>query len=147
VSEFSGGGPSAQVKDIVDANLSEIGWESRILLDRRLPSEISLANYTIDYRLTFTADHCAAKHQIAIELCFDNRQAIGTNLLKAELANRTFASGTKRASIAILVVLSAGIRAIGQWDSGVGTQDEYSLALRRAYEENFATTLLLLVLT
>ena len=140
------GGPSRQVRDLVEGKMLTSGWESRVLLDRQLPSEISLANYTVDYQLIFESQACDCKHQLIVEMCFDNRQAIGTNLLKADFANRSFNSSPKRASIAILVVLNSGARESGRWDNGVGVQDEYSLALRRVYADNVSTTILLLVI-
>ncbi|MDH2904395.1 MAG: hypothetical protein PXZ08_10675 [Actinomycetota bacterium] len=145
VAALGDGGPSRQVRDLVEDNMLLNGWEARILIDRQLPDEISLANYTIDYQLIFESQGCDYKHQLVAEMCFDNRQAIGTNLLKADFANRNFTAVPDRASAAILVVLNSGAREAGRWDNGVGVQDEYSLALRRVYTHNISTTILLLV--
>ena len=145
VGALGDGGPSRQVRDLVENRMLTNGWEARILLDRQLPDEISLANYTVDYQVIFESKGCDYKHQLVVEMCFDNRQAIGTNLLKADFANRIFTAVPSRASVAILVVLNSGAREAGRWDNGVGVQDEYSLALRRVYTHNVSTTILLLV--
>jgi len=145
VGALADGGPSRQVRDLVENKMLSNGWVPRILIDRQLPNEISLANYTIDYQLIFEYQDCDCKHQLVVEMCFDNRQAIGTNVLKVDFANRNFTASRDRVSAAVLVVLNSGAREAGRWDNGVGVQDEYSLALRRVYAHNVSTTILLLV--
>lgn len=104
------------------------------------------ANYTVDYLRTYRDAPCGHIHQVTIELCFDNRQAIGTNLLKAQMANKLLPTLNGNSSISVLVVADSEIKARA-YDSSVGDEEEYESALLSAYAAELSTPIILFTLT
>ena len=139
--------PTNQVKNFVMQTFLDHGWKSHVLTDQRLPDELSLANYIVDFQKIFSHSGCDHKHQIVLELAFDNRQSIGTNFLKVDFANRMFKTSQERVSVSVLAVLKHSAKILGRWDGSSGTFDEYSLASRRVYSDVIKTTVLLLALS
>lgn len=90
------------------------------------------ANYCIDYLSVIRECACGSKHQIALELCFDNRQAIGTNILKAHFSNKLLNQKESNSSIAILVVAEDAIKAKA-YDTSTGSESDYESALLSLY--------------
>lgn len=105
------------------------GFKSKMLVLPNVPVTGHDANYRVDFLKTFRNESCSHKHQISIELCFDNRQVIGTNLLKAHLANQL---GEEGKNIAILIVAEEKLRNQA-YDGSIGTESEYETALLAAY--------------
>ena len=139
--------PTNQVKNIIQQSFIDHGWKNHILVDQRLPDELSLANFIVDFQKIFPSSSCDLKHQIVLELAFDNRQSIGTNFLKVDFANRMFKTSPDRVSVSVLAVLKNSAKILGRWDGSAGTFDEYSLASRRVYGDVINTTVLLLALS
>jgi hypothetical protein len=103
------------------------------------------ANYCIDYLSVIRECSCGAKHQIALELCFDNRQAIGTNLLKAHFANRLISQNEQNSSVSILMVAEDAIKAKA-YDNSTGSESEYESALLSLYAPVLTSAICMLTL-
>jgi hypothetical protein len=110
-------------------------WHSQQPLVPEFPSGMPSANYQIDFQKSFDAEGCDSRHLLSVEFCFDNRQAIGTNLLKAELASARFETSENRVALNALVVLSDRTKKAGQWDGSVGISEEYLAALNTCYPQ------------
>lgn len=74
---------------------------------------------------------------------FDNRQAIGTNLLKFEVGHQAFI-GNNKDVVSVGICISEEAKIQYGWDSSVATFDEYSGALTMQYS-NVLKSLVLLV--
>jgi hypothetical protein len=86
------------------------------------------------FKLDGIASCGCGKHNISIVLCLNNREAIGTNLIKAELANHFFYSNSAIEETAgILLCLSRETLNLGGWDKAYADASEYSEAFRGAY--------------
>jgi hypothetical protein len=79
-----------------------------------------------------------------MELAFDNRQAIGTNLLKLEVA-ATAAQNSAQIGFGILVCPGDNILKVRGWDGAVGTSSEYESAIRDGYQDILSSNRALLV--
>lgn len=129
VSQFTLSRPNAtnRLRNQIETALRD--FKSKVLIIPNVPVTGHDANYRVDFLKTIREHECGHKHQIAIELCFDNRQVIGTNLLKAHLANNLSEKGQ---GIAILLVAEEKLRDQA-YDSSIGTESEYETALLSAY--------------
>lgn len=83
-------------------------------------------------------------HYIAVELCLNNRETIGTNFMKlsASLDSR---EGNLE-SLALLITLSRGLLDFGGWDKSYGDTDEYLELFKIAYGRYFHSSVLILSL-
>lgn len=81
------------------------------------------ANFVIDVRGKVPGPEGA---QLVAEFCFDNRQAIPTNLVKTSLATVRFADALNTPfTFGFLLTFQASSRSICQWDSSVAEFEEY----------------------
>jgi hypothetical protein len=144
ISKFRDTAASTAFKKHVAPQFLQNNWDRKEVIDTKLPRVLSLANYTVYFRNHFTNEKCNCRHQVILEFGFDNRQAIGSNLLKLEMGNRIFDSSADRVSLGILIALTPSSKIMGGWDSSTGEVDEYSLAIRRAYFGILKTSILLI---
>ena len=85
------------------------------------------------------------KHKISIVLCLNNREALGTNLLKTKLADRFFTSNSEvEETTGILLCLSRETLNLGGWDKSYADSSEYVEAFRGAYFEMIRNPLVVL---
>ena len=119
-------------------------WATKALFTSVLPPNRATSNYKIDYQ-SRNRDASNAKNLVSLELVFDNRQAIGTNLLKLESSARQFVFDTGGTSLSLIVVPSQDLKNLGYWDKSVAIGPEYSWAIRKAY--NFLLTSPLVLIT
>jgi hypothetical protein len=131
-----------QVREKSDSMLTSDKWNHRVLITEDFPAGVSKANYEVDYQTQYTCESCNRPHQLSLELGFDNRQAVGSNLLKMDSAN----SGFNGESISIIVVTNSKGRESGRWDNSVAIDYDYSWAYRKAYSKYFKTVILLLTI-
>ena len=122
-------------------------WSTKVLFTSALPPVRAASNYKIDYQLRSSNQDPKTKRLISLELVFDNRQAIGTNLLKLESAARQFALDTGGFSLSVIVAPSQQLKNRGFWDSSVATDAEYSWAVRNAYSSLLTSPLALISLS
>jgi hypothetical protein len=117
------------------------------VFDSRVPSSINSANYRIDAVLDSEVTlECNHRHRIYLEICFDNRQAIGTNLLKFHAASEIFNIEPNRKSLAILVCADNRTLKKHNWDSSAASSEEYEFAIRTPYSTVITEMPLLLTL-
>lgn len=129
-------GTTSVLRAQLDEYLEAAGWKESFRIDNLISLEFPTANYTLDLTLDNTDDTCTHKHRYFIEFCFDNRQAIGTNLLKFEVASKN-ADVQDRIPLPILIcATSQAIKQFG-WDGGVASYQEYDHALRIPYKSVF----------
>jgi hypothetical protein len=119
-------------------------WSTKVLFTSVLPPNRATSNYKIDYQLR-NKDSSTATNLVSLELVFDNRQAIGTNLLKLETSARQFVFDTGGTCLSLIVAPSQDLKDSGYWDDSVATGPEYSWAIRKAY--NFLLTSPLVLIT
>jgi hypothetical protein len=136
-----------QLREVFNKKSSENQWEERPVVTREFPNGVLGTNYEVDYQYTFKNDGCISNHQISIELAFDNRQAVGTNVLKMDLANKLFTTKRDCQSVSIIVVPSLTAKKNGHWDNSVATDYDYSWSLRNAYSDYAKSPILLLILS
>jgi hypothetical protein len=130
-------GTTGVLRAQMDEFLERSGWKESFRIDNLISLEFPTANYTLDLSLDDSNPECSHKHRFFIEFCFDNRQAIGTNLLKFEVASRN-AELQERIPLPILIcATSQAIKQFG-WDGGVASYQEYDHALRIPYKNVIA---------
>ena len=83
---------------------------------------------------------CGQVHVMNLVLCFNNREAIGTNFLKLEVAalesikRYREVNASKENFLGVLVQLTDGLKSMGKWDASYATSIEYSDAFGKAYK-------------
>jgi hypothetical protein len=117
----------------LDESLDGSGWKEGFRIDNLISLEFPTANYTLDLSLDGLHASCNHSHRYFIEFCFDNRQAIGTNLLKFEVASRNSVLQDRVPLPILICATSQAIKQFG-WDSGVASYQEYDHALRIPYK-------------
>ena len=138
--DFDCPGPKSNViRRAVSPVLSSRGWNRDVLVAPSITRVGPKRNYLLDGVHLLAKPSCPGAHRLAIEVCFDNRQAVGTNLLKFELASHFDQRGSvARNRRLFLGLIIAGDReflnTLG-WDPAVASADEYEIALRSAYGE------------
>lgn len=116
----------------LDDSFSEMGWRSSLMASSKVSIEFPTANYILDLYLDSSNESCEHKHRFFIEFCFDNRQAIGTNLLKFEVAAKNAIEQGLLPLPILLCATSMAIKKFG-WDGGVASYQEYDHAIRIPY--------------
>lgn len=104
--------------------------------------DASLLDVPAIYRLdgTIVCDgKCGSFHKINLVLCLNNREIIGTNFLKLEIAahedirfHRSFEI-FDRNLLGILISFNEGLLRVGGWDSSYASADEYTFAYKHGY--------------
>jgi hypothetical protein len=139
--------PSVQVKVIVKSFFRTQGWHQKFLFDGTIPNSINRANYTLDgIKDDPETSQCPHRHRTFVELCFDNRQAIGTNLLKFQVAVAKFEE--KEATRGLPLLICADRRSLREfgWDNSAASSEEYEFAIRNPYRAFIARPPVLLVI-
>lgn len=126
--------PSSQIKDHISAHLLNLKWREKFVFDSRVPTSINSANYRFDAVLdSEEVLQCGHRHRIFLEICFDNRQAIGTNLLKFQAGSELFDTSSERKSLAVLICADNRTLKKYNWDSSAASLEEYEFAFRTPY--------------
>ncbi len=99
-------------------------------LNRRRSSVI---NYAVDAALNVPESKCGHKHQIRLEISFDNRQIIGTNVLKMIVGTTGEEWDESQRFLGIIIAPSKEAKAVFGLDSAVASSDEYLLAIETGY--------------
>ena len=105
------------------------------------------APFSIDAR--FTCDKkCGSIHILNLVICLNNREAIGTNFLKLEVAAlaeiRKFQEEEVLDSnlLGILITLDRDVLTLGKWDPSYADSSEYSAGMRRFYKALFKSNII-----
>lgn len=138
---------SGQIKAQLNDYFEQNNWSEKFVFDGNIPKTINRANFTLDGIKDLAQEiACEYKHRFFLEACFDNRQAIGTNLLKFVTAQNKY---EEKASCRGLAFLICGdkrtLKNLG-WDGSIGSSEEYEFALRNPYQQILKYAPILLVL-
>lgn len=126
---------SAQLRKHIKKYFLEHSWLTNYKFASEVPEDLSDVNYRFDGILDVQQNECDHRHRFLIEICFDNRQSIGTNLLKFELAAKNFESLQNRKAHGFMLCADrAALKKFG-WDESAGSSEEYEVALRGPYGE------------
>jgi len=142
---FSRGSKTASqvIKEALDPVFQTAGWDRKHLVSRKFPvQEVPAANYYIDWQKKFPCRHEDMSHVLSFEYCFDNRQAIGTNLLKLATAEKQVGAQYNHMGI-ILTGTKQALKVLG-WDGGVATSEEYWNAVEHGYRQSLRLPLIIL---
>lgn len=139
--------PSTQVKLIMNAFFLSRGWNQKFVFDGSIPNSINRANYTFDgIKDEPESTGCLHRHRTFVEICFDNRQAIGTNLLKFQAALTKYEDKEFSRGLPILVCADRrSLREFG-WDNSAASSEEYEFAMRNPYKDILTRPPVLLVI-
>lgn len=131
--DLAEGGGSAQVKKLLASKAQEEGWESDFLVSNAVSKDFPDANFKINYLWVSQNCPCGVRHKVFAHRCFDNRQAIGTNLLRFMVASlsRTKSQNDDYTFAAIVADEKAKRLA---WDNAIGSYEEYFFAINGGYE-------------
>lgn len=82
-----------------------------------------------------------------VELCFNNRETAGTNLLKLTTASAFQKNSPTDYSLGVLIVPTRDLLDFGGWDSAYGDSAEYSYYFKTAFNKTLWSNLLLIELS
>ena len=131
VAKNSKDSPSKQIKDATEEIFRNGG-------DWRQPFQFDMID-------EISAD-CEHSHRILVEQCFDNRQAIGTNLLKFQLASSLFENHLKHTALSIIICADRHSLKLFGWDGSIASSEEYEAALRGPYANIITANVVLMVI-
>jgi hypothetical protein len=127
------------------------GNEHEFMMDFRLNKDIPLGHPYANYKMDAVKDgyglDCKHEHRIMLQKCLDNRQAIGTNLLKFEIGTKEFSREDSRMATSFLVCASKQFKKQFELDGSVATFEEYEVAVRFAYSNFIESRITVLELT
>ena len=125
---------SKQLKNHMFNQLINDGWRPQFKISKEVSEAYPLANYIVDSMHDFLSEKCNHTHRFFVEFCFDNRQAIGANILKFEVACR---AAVESNYLPVPVLVCADIEALKHfgWDASIAGASEYEYALRVVYRD------------
>ncbi len=129
------GAPTSDIRKHFGQSPSISGWVAKQNVNPDVPKALGRTSFEVDFAKIFRQMGCGADHQVLFELAFDNRQAVGSNLLKMEVASRKHAMASGGGiSFGILLCPGSNILTERGWDPAVGTSAEYENALLVGYK-------------
>ena len=93
----------------------------------------SAVNFIADAVLALKDCECGFEHQIRVEISFDNRQIIGTNVLKMLVSGDLIGDDNACKNLGVLICASKEAKKTFGLDPAVGSSDEYLLAIENGY--------------
>jgi hypothetical protein len=150
LSNLNASGPDQTPTKMINSWYREYCLNSALIQDFRIDSQIPTGFPYANYRMDAVSDHfaeiCGHDHRLQIQKCFDNRQAIGTNLLKFQIGDSKFGVTPDKKTLSVLICAGEKlIKSLG-WDSSVGSFEEYDVATRYAYHQVLDCRIIFLVL-
>jgi len=126
----SGGGNSSNLQTFLKTSMNAIGYGAKtpfVFFEDRAP-----ANFEVDFFRQ--SNEVGRLTHVAGEFAFDNRQAIGTNILKVDLClnNLAFRS-SQDVQMGALVTFCRESRDLAAWDPGVGDFEDYVEFLTKGF--------------
>ncbi len=116
---------------------SNFVWEkSSVFHDPNLLDVAAI--YRLDGKSTCKGE-CQSFHKVNLVLCLNNRESIGTNFLKLEIAAQEDIRNNKKIEIfdrnvlGVLVSFNESLLKEGAWDASYASADEYTFAFKHAY--------------
>lgn len=124
-------GMSQKVKDALIPELVIEGWRENFPIDQSVAHN-DYASFYIDMFLDLPSNGCSHLHRFLLQFMFDNRQAIGTNLLKFDVAAYNAHNHNRNTTTIGLCVEKDHIKKLG-WDGSLGSAQEYLHAITGPY--------------
>lgn len=121
-------------------------WIQQFRFDPDIPLQRAYANYLMDAVSDDYDSECGHHHRVSIQSCFDNRQAIGTNLLKFEVAANKFIRGADYRILSVIICANRDSKKALKLDNSVATFEEYVVGVRTAYRGILTAPLVILEL-
>lgn len=109
-------------------------WKRNRLVNPGIPSGIPTSIYKVNLLKDLPDCLCGKHHRIFFHAFFDNRQAIGTNLLRLAVAKKYFEQKEDNEAELIALVIDSKSKELFGWDKSVGTVEEYEYALTKIYD-------------
>lgn len=123
--------------EVEDSNFRVLG--TVLAGDEGVPDK---SNYEIDLRLV-CQEKCESKHAVNVELCIQNREAIGTNFLKLEVFAKL---NPEIEHLGVLLCPDRRYFKESNMDAAYGDDDEYIVAHQLSYHTVMASKMLILTL-
>jgi hypothetical protein len=124
------------------SNLSLRGFTARegvLSGDEGVPSK---SIFEIDLQLVCDS-RCGSSHALNVELCVQNREAIGTNILKLDVIART---ASHQSHVGVLVCPNRKYFKESNMDSSYGDDDEYLVSYQLAYHNVLTSPVMVLTI-
>jgi hypothetical protein len=137
---------SRSMKDSIQNSLTELDKAPEFTIERiekisafyqnRLGNAGAL--YTLDFRATCRTN-CGSVHIVNFVLCLSNKEAIGSNILKLELAAHEIIRHSQEKKLGdqnilgVLVTFTNNVLRAGGWDKVYATSTDYTWAYNHAY--------------
>lgn len=126
-------GGSVQVKKLIFDAANKQGWELDFSVSTNVSKDYPDANFKINYLWVSKECACGKRHKVFVHRCFDNRQAIGTNLLRFMIANQS-PTKSPRDDYSFIALVADEKAKRASWDGSVGSYEEYFFAVNGGYK-------------
>ena len=123
---------TAMLRAEVVRTLDDFGWHTNAFVTSKLPVGTPQAGLRVNGLRDISDCGCKMRHRVIMNCLLDNRQAIGTNLLKFELASKSYSSD-HRDCTSVGLCISEDTKSRRQWDTSVGTYSDYVAMLNTPY--------------
>lgn len=129
---------SESLKSALTSQVKAVNWNKKSLFDAP-----ELADAPAIFKLDGIAtcnESCGSYHQANIVICLNNREIIGTNFLKLEVAaieairNHPKFAIYDQNILGVLITLDEDLLRTGNWDRSYASSDEYKFAFKHAYK-------------
>ena len=124
---------SVQVKELLARKAQEEGWEVDFRVSNAVSKDFPEANFKINYLWVSQNCPCGARHKVFAHRCFDNRQAIGTNLLRFMVASLSPTKSKNDDYTFAAIVADEKAKRLA-WDNSIGSYEEYFFAINGGYK-------------
>jgi hypothetical protein len=123
-------------------------WAKRSIFANRSLSDVD-AIYEIDARIKCD-EVCGSQHYINVVICLNNREVLGTNFLKLDVAATDLIRNNSKVQLVddnilgVLITLSETTLRRGNWDRSYASGADYSWAFKNAYRSNIHARIVIL---
>lgn len=125
-------GMTSKVKDALLPELRILGWKDKFPIDKSVTYD-DYASFFVDMYLDTPEQECSHSHRFLLQFMFDNRQAIGTNLIKFDIAAYNAAKSNRLTTAIAICAEKNEIKKLG-WDGSAASAQEYLNAITGPYE-------------
>lgn len=128
------------------SNLNKFEPRALEVKSSRINPELS-GKVPANLRLDWILANSDGSRNLNVELCFNNRETAGTNLLKLTTASAFQANSSTDYSLGVLIVPTRDLLDFGGWDPVYGDSAEYSYYFKTAFNKTLRSNLLLIELS
>lgn len=137
--------PSVAIRSHLKTFEQREGWFAEEEVSRHLSAALPKGNYKVNFLHVIKNCECGKRHKLYIHLCFDNRQALGTHLLRFKLAEGRDGPLENEENLYVAVVADHRSKKLYGWDNAVASQAEFEQALNEQYQDVLELSLTLLI--